>query len=106
MRVRLLRFVGIRKNALRGFCDIELPAGLRIYGCPVLVSRDRVWATFPGRPQIDRTGHQVQVDGNGQYTKIIEWNSRDLSNAFSKSLVELVRKQYPDVLTEQDGPVS
>lgn len=106
MRMRLLRFAGLRKNALRGFCDVELPIGLRIYGCPILASRNRVWATFPGRPQIDHTGHQVQVDGNGQYTKIIEWDSRDLANAFSVALVQLVREQYPDVLTDQDGPVS
>ena len=48
----------------------------------------------------------MQVDGNGQYTKIIEWDSRDLANAFSVALVQLVREQYPDVLTDQDGPVS
>jgi hypothetical protein len=108
-RVRLLKFVPLRKNALRGFCDIELPNGMRIFGCPVLASRGRVWATLPGRPQLDRAGHQVQIDGKGQFAKIMEWNSRGLSDAFSEALVALVREQYPDALTDQEeaaAPVS
>jgi hypothetical protein len=108
-RVRLLKFVPLRKNALRGFCDIELPIGMRIFGCPVLVSRGRAFATFPGQPLLDRAGHHVQIDGKGQFTKIMEWNSRDLSDAFSKALVALVREQYPDALTDQkeaEAPVS
>ena len=100
--MQLLRFVAQRRGALRGFCDIELPNGMRIFGCPVLCSRDRVWVSFPGRPRLDRTGRQVQIDGHRQFVKMMEWNRQELAEAFSAAIVALLREQHPDAVIEPE----
>ena len=100
--MRLLKFTAQRRDALRGFCDIELPNGIRVFGCPVLVSRGRIWVTFPGRPRLDRTGRQVEIDGYRKFDKIMEWKCRELADAFNTAIVALLREQCPDALAEID----
>src|SRR5215831_15483500 len=96
-RMRLLRWTPQKKGTLRGFVDIELPNGLRISDCPVHVAiSGRAWAGLPGRPQIDRDDRLIRQEGRAQYTRIIEWNTRELGNWFSDALIELVRPQHPD----------
>jgi hypothetical protein len=97
---QLLKFTAQRRDALRGFCDIELPNGMQIFGCPVLVSRGRIRVIVPGRPRLDRTGRQVEIDGYRQFDKIMGWNCRELANAFDAAVIALLREQYPDALTE------
>jgi hypothetical protein len=84
------------------------PSGCGFSGVRFCIARPGL-RNLSGQPQLDRAGHHVQIDGKGQFTKIMEWNSRDLSDAFSKALVALVREQYPDALTDQEeaeAPVS
>jgi hypothetical protein len=96
-RMRLLKWTRQKRGTLHGFADIELPSGLKIYGCPVHVAvNGRTWAGLPGRPQIDRDDRLIRQDGRAQYTRILEWNTRELGNWFSDALIELVRAQHPD----------
>jgi hypothetical protein len=89
--MRLLRWTPQRKGALRGFADVELANGLRIYSCPVFVANNgRAWATFPGRPQIDREDRLIRQDGKAQYVKVLDWSTRDIADRFSQAIVELV----------------
>jgi hypothetical protein len=98
-RMRLLKWAPQKKGTLRGFADIELPNGLKIYGCPMHVAvNGRAWAGFPGRPQIDRDDRLIRQDGRAQFTRILEWTTRELGNGFSEALVELVRAHHPDAL--------
>jgi hypothetical protein len=96
-RMRLLKWTTQRKGTLRGFADIALPNGLKIYGCPVHVAvNGRAWAGLPGKPQIDRDDRLIRQDGKAQYTQFLEWNTRELGNGFSDALIELVRAHHPD----------
>ena len=99
-RMRLTKWTAQREGTLRGFADIELMTeGLRIYGCPVHVAANgRAWAGLPGRPQIDRDGRLITQDGKAQYTRIFEWNTRELGNGFSDAVIELVGAQHPDAI--------
>jgi hypothetical protein len=98
-RIRLLKWTSKRQMALRGFANLQLPNGLRIYGCPVLFSHGRAWVTFPARPQIGRDGQIIKVDGKRQYTSCIEWSDRVTADRFSAVVVALVRAQEPDAFT-------
>jgi hypothetical protein len=49
-RLRLISFKPLTKGALRGFAHVELPSGLRITDCPVLISNGKTWATLPSKP--------------------------------------------------------
>jgi hypothetical protein len=102
-RLRLLKWTVRRKGTVRGFADIQLPNRLRIFGCVVHVSRDgKAWAGFPGRPQIDRDGRHIEVDGKKQYTKFLEWEGSELANEFSAALVELIRAQDPAAFAPEE----
>jgi hypothetical protein len=97
-RLRLITFKAVHKNSLRGFASVELPSGLRITDCPVLISHGKAWASLPSKPVLDRDGKQVETDGKRQYAPILEWRDRDLADRFSAAVVNLVRAAHPDDL--------
>jgi hypothetical protein len=96
--MRLVSFKPLLKGTLRGFAHIELPIGLCITDCPVLVSNGKAWATPPSKPVLDRDGRHVEVNGKRQYAPILEWRDRDLADRFGAAVVALVREAHPDAL--------
>jgi hypothetical protein len=96
--LRLLSWESLRKNSLRGFATVELPIGLRILDCPVLVSNGRAWVALPSKPALHREGRHAKPGGVPQYTPIAEWRDKALSGLFSDRVVELLREQYPEDL--------
>jgi hypothetical protein len=101
--MRLLNWKPLVRNSLRGFVDIELPIGLVIYEIPVLTSHGKRWASLPSKPVLDRDGKHVETNGKKQYVPILEWRSRELSDAFSTRIVELVRATHPDAFDGGEG---
>jgi hypothetical protein len=100
--MRLVSWKPLARNSLRGFASIELPSGLRIADCPVLVSNGKAWSTLPSKPVLDREGRQVEVGGKKQFSRILEWKSRELADRFGNAIVELVLQAHPTALVE--GP--
>jgi hypothetical protein len=100
-RMRLISWKTLVKGSLRGFATIELPSGLKIHDCPVLVSSGNAWATLPSKPQIDGDGRQkTDINGKAVYASILEWRSRELSDRFSQAVVSLVIEAHPGALDE------
>lgn len=103
-QMRLLDWHPLRKSSLRGFATIELPIGLRIVDCPVLVSGGTTWATLPGKPRLDETGRQRRDDsGKPLYSNLLDWRTRELREGFSDRVVALVRQAHPDDLASGDA---
>jgi hypothetical protein len=103
-RMRLVSFKPLVKGARRGFANIELPNGLRITDCPVLVGGNgKAWATLPSKykPVLGADGRQIIVEGKRQYCPLIEWKDRDLSDRFSATVVALVLQHHPDALKNE-----
>ena len=100
-RMQLISFRPISKGAPRGFVSIELPIGLVIEDCPVLVGNNGAWAALPSKPVLDREGRRARPDGKPQYAAIMKWRDRELQDRFSQAVIELVRAAHPDVL--EDG---
>ena len=96
--MRLRSFKPLSKGALRGFATVELPSGLVISDCPVLLNNGKAWATLPSRPVLDRDGRHVEVSGKKQYAPFADWRSRELADRFSATIVALVRAAQPDAL--------
>jgi hypothetical protein len=92
-QMRLLNWGALRQGKLYGFCDVELPIGLRINQCPVLDGPEGLWASLPTRVEIDREG-RARTGANGEriYQPMNEWRSRRLREAFSERVVALVRQ--------------
>jgi hypothetical protein len=102
--MRLVSFRALVKGALRGFANVELPNGLRITDCPVLVSGGKAWATLPGKPQIGQDGRQIVVDGKKQFAAILTWLDRATADRWSAAVIELVRAKYPRALDGESEP--
>jgi hypothetical protein len=102
--MRLISWKPLVKNSLRGFATVELPIGLKIVDCPVLVSNGKAWASLPTKPVLDRDGKHVKPDGKPQYSAILEWKSRGLADRFSEAVVELVRQTHPGDLDDGGAP--
>jgi hypothetical protein len=88
---RLLDLRRIRKGALRGFCRVELPNGMRVSDCPALVSNGKAGATLPSRPVLNQDRRR-KVDRAG------EWRNRDLASRFSVTLITLLRDAHPGAI--------
>jgi DNA-binding cell septation regulator SpoVG len=95
------RAAPLRQDALRGFVSIELPIGLVIEDCPVLVRNNGAWAALPSKPMLDRESRRAKPDGEPQYAAIMKWRDRELRDRFSQAVIELARAAHPDVL--EDG---
>ena len=100
-QMRLISFKPLVKGSLRGFATIELPIGLVIEDCPVLVGGNGAWAALPSKPVLDREGRQARPDGKPQYAALLKWRDRELQDRWSAALIELLRQQHPEALTER-----
>lgn len=96
--MRLVSWKAVVKGSLRGFATVELPIGLKILDCPVLVSSGKAWATLPSKPVLDAEGRHAKPDGKAQYVPVLEWRSRELSDRFSAAVVGPIRAQHPEDL--------
>jgi hypothetical protein len=94
--ITLIAWHPVVRGALHGFATVELPIGLKLVDCPVLVSNGKVWVSLPSKPVLDRDGRH-KTDGNGKpaYVPVLEWLCRDLADRFSAAVVELVRRAHP-----------
>jgi hypothetical protein len=102
-KMRLLDFRPLAKGALRGFATVELPIGLKLIDCPVLVGRNGPFVRLPSKPQVDKEGRQkTDASGKPAYTPTLEWNSRELGDRFSQAVVMAIRQRRPSALDEAD----
>jgi hypothetical protein len=98
-KMRLVAWRPLTKGALRGFATVELPIGLTISDCPVLISHGKTWASMPAKPILDRDGRQkADANGKASYASILSWRDRDLADRWSAAVVDLVRAEYPDAI--------
>ena len=64
---RLLNWKPLVKNSLRGFADVALPIGLKIYEIPVLSQGGTVWDAFSARlAELIRAAHPGTFGACGQ----------------------------------------
>ena len=96
--IALIAWRPLVKGALRGFATVELPIGLKLIDCPVLVSNGKAWVSLPPKP-LDRDGtHKTGANSKPAYAAILEWRTRDLAERFSAAVVELVQCTHPGAL--------
>jgi hypothetical protein len=97
-RLRLVSWKPASKGALRGFATVQLPIGLKLIDCPVLMGASGPWASLPSKPVLDRDGRHAKPGGKPQFATVLEWRSRELADRFSIAVVDLVRAAHPDAL--------
>jgi hypothetical protein len=94
-----------RSNTLLGFADVLLEqTHLRICDVAIHEKGGRRWASLPGRPMIDREGMALRGDdGKLRYAKILEFDSREAGDEFSKNVVAAVLAHSPGAFEGADA---
>jgi hypothetical protein len=84
-------FRPLRKNTLCGFAKVRInEMRLLIHDVAIHRKGDSRWAQLPAKPQITKDGKTVIKDGKTQYATILEFDSRDVREAFSTRVIEAV----------------
>jgi hypothetical protein len=52
----------------------------------------------------DGISNRRGADGKPQYAAILEWKSRDLSDRFSATVIDLIRQNHPNALDGEGEP--
>lgn len=98
--VVLLEWKPMRRNTLLGFARIKLGA-LRMSELTVHASNGKKWVGLPARPVVQADG-TVARDPRGKvkYTAILEWDSRDMADRFSASVITAIEASHPGATDE------
>jgi hypothetical protein len=94
-----------RSNTLFGFADVLLTeTHLRIHDCAIHEKNGKRWAQLPGRPMIDRDGVALRDEqGKTKYARILEFDSREASDEFSRAVIAAVLAEFPSVFDGAGG---
>lgn len=98
MELKLRSWRSVRRRALRGFATIDLPCGLQIADIMVVDGANGLYARLPQRPKVKDGYHLKGEDGTLLWDAPLVWQSRALSDAFSKALLDAVRQRAPQDL--------
>jgi hypothetical protein len=94
--MRLVHWQPLRRGALRGYADVEIPQlGLRLCGCAVFEKDGRRWAMPPARPRIENGELARDDNGRAVYEPTIEWIDPQLRAAFSDCICRRRREAAP-----------
>jgi hypothetical protein len=89
--VTVLAFSPItRRGSLVGFADLHLPRHrMKLFSCTVHEQNGSRWVGLPARTWVDRDGNLVrdQDTGKPKYQPILQFDSKDILNAFSDAAI-------------------
>ena len=88
-----------QSGTLQGFATIHIrEIRLTIKDVALHAKNASRWAQLPAKPQVDQDG-RVVVNGQGkrQYVTILEWDSKDVADAFSAAVVRAVDEHFAQI---------
>ena len=97
-------FRPVVKNTLRGFCEIHVKdMALTIKDVALHEKNSSRWASLPAKPMIAKDGMVMKDDtGKPKFVSILEFSSRDVSNAFSAAVIAAVLAHSPNAFGEAE----
>jgi hypothetical protein len=98
--VKILRWFPFKNPAgtMFGFISIELPSGLIINDCKLMVGqKGHRWIASPGQRQIDREG-KPKRDANGKelWIHYVDFRGSDIRKKFETQVLETLRREHPE----------
>jgi hypothetical protein len=93
-------------GTLCGFADIELPSGMIINGCKLMVGpRGKYWIALPAIKQLDAHGNPL-LDANNKprWAAVVEFRDRAAANRFRDLVLEALRRQHPTAFDGAERP--
>lgn len=98
-QITIKSFRPVVKNTLRGFAEVAFPFGLVIRDVSIHTKNDKSWASLPAKAQLTSDGSIKRTkEGKAEYSAVLVWETRELSDRFSERVVALVKEGWPDAL--------
>jgi hypothetical protein len=98
-RAILLDFTPLVAGALVGRARVRLPSGLEIADIGIFRKDGRAWAQLPAEPMRNQHGEVLKDDrGKVRYRSSLKWQTKDLQDRFSATLLALVAAAHPEFL--------
>jgi hypothetical protein len=95
-------FRPLRKNTLCGFAKVRInEMRLVIHDLAIHRKGDSRWAQLPAKPML-KDGAAIFKDGKAQYTTILEFDHRDVRQAFSDRVIQAVLQVDSHALDERE----
>ena len=96
-------FRRFRRGTLFGWASVYI-SELRLTACDVAVHRHASgahWVALPARPVVSRDGVVSRTsDGRIQYAQLLRFDSREVSEAFSKAVVAALLRFNPNAFDD------
>ena len=90
-------FYPLIRNTLRGFAEISIAEmRLTIRDVAVHEKGESRWAALPAKPQIKDGALVKDVTGKVQYVHILDFDSREMRDAFSRAVMQAVLERAPE----------
>jgi hypothetical protein len=89
-----------------GFLSIELPSGMILNGCKVMVGPNGArWIALPAVKQTDVQGNP-RTDANGKPVSnhYVEFRDRATRDRFQAPILEALRREHPEVFDGEGAP--
>jgi hypothetical protein len=92
------------RNSLRGFAEITI-AEMRLTIRDVAVHQkgDARWAQLPAKPQVKDGVLIRDATGKIQYVHIMDFDGREVRDAFSRAVVQAVLERAPDAFDAESA---
>jgi hypothetical protein len=93
----------MEKNTLKGFASVNIGnLALQIHDVAVHQKDGRMWAALPARPWIKDGALVVDETGKPQYSPVLEFDRREVRDAFSAAVIRAVRERFPGALDARE----
>ena len=94
-------FIPVIRNTLRGFARARMPSGTIFHDIGIHQQGAAAWASPPSRARLDRDQRQMKdAAGKLLWLPVVTFETRELRDRFSSSIVEAVRAAYPRALDD------
>jgi hypothetical protein len=95
------------RNTLRGFAEITIAEmRLTIRDVPIHQKGESRWAALPAKPQIKDGALVKDATGKVQYIHILDFDSREVRDAFSRAVVQALLERTPEAFALDGEGVS
>lgn len=89
----------LHKNTLQGFATVRVAEmRLTIHDVAVHEKNGKRWAQLPSKPWVQDGAVVTNDDGKVIYSPILEFDGRDVSDAFSRAVIDAVQRYKPEAL--------
>jgi hypothetical protein len=78
------------------FLDIELPSGMIINGCKLMIGPNgKRWIAMPAERQVDRDSHpRLDVNGKQLWSPIVQFVNREAADRVCNLILDALQRQH------------